>query len=220
MNKTSVIAIASLVAIAAGLVYIVSHQRQRHGDTQKITNTLMASVGEIAAEETAKLLGKTGKLVVVAVENQPTALPTVEQQVQAFQKNIQRRGAFTILATEKVKAALIVSEQAFGIPQEVFRKILTEHADADALVSFIGAPTLSKDDLTGLPKKLPRIVAVCGLGFRGPGLKSALESKIVQVAIVSRITPMTESREAANAREWFDRCFQIITPEFAVSLPE
>ena len=144
----------------------------------------MSSLGEEVAAQTTKLLSRGGKLVLVVIDNQPSPFPTAEQQLQNFTKSVKRNSAFTIQATVKVKPTAILQEQYFGIPADVFFNILKEHADADAIISFVGAPKLTGDEQAGLPQKHPRLIAVYGLGFRGTGLKSALENKLDRKSVV------------------------------------
>lgn len=212
--------VCSVVVIVAAVLFLIRHQQHRQPRTTQLNTSINFVLGEVTGSETARLLGPRGQLIVVTADGGPSPIPPAEAQLQGLRQGLNTAGGFQIVATEKVPFTTIFSDQTFGIDVTTYRRIVQDHPDADAIVSLVGAPLLSQPDIARLPQRLPKFVAVFGLGFRNPELKNAFANQLVQLAIVPRTTPPAETHEARTPREWFDRCFLVITPDNTPSLLE
>ncbi len=207
-TKNLVLGSVAGVAILASLVSIGLTQFKRPG--KNYLNAYLA-VGQVTAEETAKLVGTHSKVVLVAWDTQKYKLPPVETQVKAFKDTLTKQGV-TLHATE-------VIQEDPGSPQarlttDRFFKILDGYNNVDAIISFVGLPTFKPADLKKWPKKGPKVIAISGAH---PGLKKLLEKGYLDVAIVLR--PQQPIANPTTMREWFDKYYQVITPKTASSLP-
>lgn len=106
-------------------------------------------IGIRAAEETAKLLGQKGRVVVIAGELDS---PVIGAEVKAFQKALRKQPGLSIVAVETVAIDPLR-------PPE-FVALFQKHAGVDAVVSFYGFPEFSPSQLAQLPTPLPKVVAI------------------------------------------------------------
>ena len=131
-------------------------------------------------------------------------------------KVAKQRGGVTVVAVEHVDAQefqRVMSTANFGFSAERYTRILEKYPDIDVIVSFIGGPLLREDQIQALPQKLPKFIAVQGMGFGG-NLRRLFENKVIHVAITSRhdVAPPA-TKEPKTGREVFDRFYQLITTE-------
>src|SRR5437899_3249885 len=88
-----------LTACVAILVILVSafwiYRTQFAGRTEN--DRLHEAVGQVMAEETSRLVGHTGKIVVVTTDNRTA--PELKIQIAAFKKQLTRLGAISIKDT-------------------------------------------------------------------------------------------------------------------------
>jgi hypothetical protein len=100
-----------------------------------------------------------------------------------------------------------------GLSAKRLLHVLTKHSEADAVVSFIGAPNLADDELEQVSKAHPKFIAEARSPERTLKL---LEKQVLRVAIVSRfVFPAPGRKHPRTKREWFDRYFQVMTPAIA-----
>ena len=211
--KQTLLAAGCVLAIAIAGISIYFTQFNR----PTLNETLHLGVGRAMAQETANLVGKQGKIVAVIMDLNKA--PELAVQLDEFERALQKLGNFTIskkpLETEgKAKYAT-----GAGLSGRRFVRAVKNHADAQAIVSFVGAPNLSEDDLGQLDTaKLPKFVAE----VRSPDkLKKLFDKHIIQVAIVSRFQfPAPGPRKPRTPEDWFQNRFQIVTAESSVTLPE
>jgi hypothetical protein len=195
----------SLLAIAASAIWIYHYQF----GSFRVNTSLHQEVGRVMAEETARILGRPGKIIVVTA-NAPNA-PELKVQLEAFQKNLKLLGGINIQS----KVVLDPGDNpkyrpGSGLSSKHLLKIIRKHADTDAIVSFVGAPALSEQDLAQL--KAPfKLVAETHSPEK---LLALLEKKILVSAIVPRFEfPAPGPRKPQTSRQWFDRYFQVLTPD-------
>ncbi len=97
-----------------------------------------------------------------------------------------------------------------GLSAKRFLKIVRKNAGADAIVSFVGAPELSDEELAQM-KSVPKFIAEAHSPEKFTNL---LEKKILLAAIVPRYEfPAPGPKKPATGRQWFDHYFQILRPE-------
>jgi hypothetical protein len=92
-----------------------------------------------------------------------------------------------------------------------------KHAGTKAIVVFAGLPPCLQELADKLRARAQRLVAVCGYG---PNVRRWLESKALAFAIVPRMSELPAGTpEPKTTREWFEREFELITPETVGRLP-
>ena len=209
-NSKQALAIAGLIlVILASLTWIYVTEVA----APKINLPLHQGVGLVLAEETSKVLGNKGQVVVIAIN--PRKFPELKAQLAAFEK------ALKGLRGIKVKETYMVETNddpkygvGTGLSAKRFLKIQKKYPAADAIVSFVGVPNLTDEDFTGLKRPTPKFIAET----RSPEKSIRLFQKgVLQVAVISRfVFPAPGPKNPHTPREWFDQYFQIVT---AASLP-
>lgn len=166
---------------------------------------LYEAVGAVMAEETARLIGNQGKVVVITPNTGPQASPVHASFLRGFERSLKTRSSVRLAGKE-----LIAPGEA-GCPAAAFLAVLKKHPAAEAVVSFIGPPVLRGDDLKLLPARRPKLLVLGG----DRNLTRALMSE--QVLAVS-FAPRQSGRSSgawqhpATQREEVERLYQIITP--------
>jgi hypothetical protein len=208
--------IASVVAIIVASIILVIYFT-RSGSLSRASLAPFTALGQVTAEETAKLLGNRGRIIVVTQDvHQPGAPAVLEGELKAFHETIKKQPDLTLVGTETVRINPDVpSEQ--GLSADLYSSLLQKYPDLDAIVSLVGPPSLTRQQIQGLPQKLPKCVAV-SLG--DAPLRNLFRADVVQVAIVNRLDATPPSaKKPASAREAFEQLFQVVTVDNANSLP-
>jgi hypothetical protein len=194
-----------LLAIAGSGVWIYHYEFGSSG-----RNTpLQQAVGKVLAEETARIVGRPGKIVVVTAES--SGAPELKVQFDAFQKALKLLGGITI----QDKVVLDPGDNpkyrpGAGLSGKHLLKIVRKHAGADAIVSLVGAPALSEQDLGQLKAPIKLIAET----HSPEKLVALLDKKILVSAIVPRFEfPAPGPHKPQTSRQWFDLYFQILTPD-------
>ncbi len=172
-------------------------------------------IGEVLAEQTAKALGAKGRILLITM---PTGNePELATQLAAFHQKLKTLGAFevkehTLDTKDQPKYGL-----GKGLSGRRFVRTVKNHTTTDAIVSFVGAPELSDEEIAEL-KQHPKFIAES----RSPDhLPKLFERQLIQVAVVSRFTfPAPGPLRPASPQEWFDKRYQILTGESAKDIPQ
>src|SRR5262249_46124972 len=139
------------------------------------------AVGQVMAEETARLVGHLGKIVVITVDNRTA--PELKIQIAAFQKHLKVLGGLTV----KDRVVLDPGDNpkyrpGAGLSAKRFLKIVRKNSGVDAIVSFVGAPELTDQELAQM-KTIPKFIAEAHSPEK---LVNLIEKKILLSAIVPR----------------------------------
>ena len=167
------------------------------------------------ADETVKLLSRHGSVVIVSMDTE-----TGRKQAEGFENRL-KAGGLTVKAVEIISMEDMRKRRTrTGIPEEPFLKILEKHRDAEAIVSFFGAPELTEESMARLPEKMPRLVVFAPIPS---GLKRLLQGRVVHLAVVRRpnLLPPVQAADGGPKtdplRMRFDREYQILTPDSDLS---
>jgi hypothetical protein len=180
-----------------------------------INERLHRTIGRVMAEETSRLLNNTGRVVIIAMERNKA--PELRAQLAEFEKTLNEISRIRIHETYN----LDTGEQpkyAFGsgLSPRRFTRIVNKNQNVDAVVSFVGAPNLGTNDAAEV-KRGTKFVALCRSAEK---LKKFFETKLIQVAVVSRFQfPNPIQGAPHDARELFTQRFQIVTATNAGDLP-
>jgi len=210
--KQKLIVAACLVAILASAAWIYQFEFR----TPEANAPLHQAVGLALADETARIIGHHGNIVIVTMDSRNS--PELKLQITAFEKDIKLIGGITT----KDKVVLDPGENpkfrpGSGLSAKRLLKIARKHPGADAIVSFVGVPELSDQDLAQL-KTTPKLIAETHSPEK---LVNLLQKKLLVAAIVPRFEfPAPGPRKPETSRQWFDHYFQILTPESALPVAD
>jgi len=207
-RKQALLAAGAIIAIFASAAWI--YWFEFGASTQNVK--LHQAVGQVIAEETSRLVGHLGKIVVVTVDNHTA--PELKIQIDSFQNHLKQLGGITI------KDIIVLDpgdnpkyRPGAGLSAKRFLKIVRKNPGADGIVSFVGSPELTAEELTQM-KAAPKFIAETHSPEK---LVNLLEKKILLSAIVPRFEfPAPGPRKPQTSRQWFDRYFQILSPETAL----
>jgi hypothetical protein len=206
------LAVLSLGCIAGSALWIHHWKYKR----PKFNVTLHRGVGEVMARETARIVGNKGKVVVIAID--ATDRPELKTQLRAFEDTLRAMGQYHIkdeLLDTKGQAKYDVGS---GLSGRRYARLAGKIQDADAFVSFIGAPDLKDEELAQLTNKPPKLIAEARSTDHLPKL---FENKLIEVAVVSRFEfPSPGTDNPRTREEWFTKRYQVVTATNAVSLPK
>ena len=213
MRKNTLVSIAALLALAAAVASLILSQRG-----PKIELGPYQALGAVAAEETVKLLGNKGQIVVITKDSSEFKMPALEAQLRTFTDTLKSKGGVSIAAIEKVKMdPMTAMATGGGIPSDQFLEIMRRLPNIGAVVLFVSFPSLAERDFTALKKSNTKIVVVSGCM---PGYKNLLQTQNIHVAIIPRFDDRSETlKKPKTLREWFDQEYLVVTPATAAFLP-
>src|SRR5205814_5225256 len=109
-------------------------------------------LGVVTAEETAKLLGNQGRVLLMAPGIGVNKNPSVEAEIKAFQQTLKKQKGMSVITEQIQVNPMLMMATGGGVPAEQLFKALTTHAGVGALVLFFGFPQLSEPELEALKK--------------------------------------------------------------------
>jgi hypothetical protein len=210
MNNRSKRIFLAVIAVAAA---VVSVYFALAGRSEKIDLDPYNALGAVTAEETAKLIGNKGQVLVMVRDTGGNKNPSVEAELKSFQQALKAQKGVTVLI-EKIKITPVqMMATGGGVPPDKFLSALNAHSGLAALVLFMGFPQLADSEVEVLKKSGAKTVVACALR---PGDQQLIERDIVNVALVPRPdAPPTGPAAPRTLRERFDQEFMILTPSAA-----
>jgi len=212
--KRPLLVLVSVIVIVASLISIYLTFRT---PTAKFNRKPFEGIGQVVAEQTAKLLKERGEIVVVVMKFDNKHMNALTAPPEAFRAALKSYPGIRIRTTESVSAqpqAMIGPGTSLSADQ--FIALLEKHATADALVSFVGVPLFQPADWDKIPRRRPKVIEA---GSYSPQIREFLERQIVQVSIQPRFKSFQETNEPVTPREWFDRYYMVVTAENLSELP-
>src|SRR6266446_5433985 len=137
-------------------------------------------VGEVLAQETARLIHTQGQVVVVTMDT--SQQPELKTQMQVFEKALKKLGPISIKELPVDTDDKPHYRTGAGLSSRRFLRIVKKSGGADAIVSFIGAPRMSEEELAQV-EKAPKFIAECRSPER---IKRLFDKNVLQVAVVNR----------------------------------
>jgi hypothetical protein len=204
-KRTKNIIVATLAVGAAAVAIYFAFV----GRSQTINLDPYDVLGAVTAEETAKLLGNQGQVLVMARGTGANKNPSVEAELKAFQQTLKKQKGITVIIQKIQVSPMQMMATGGGVPPEQFLKALETHSNLGAVVLFLGFPQLNDSELEVLKKSGIKIVVACALR---PGDQRLIERQAIHLAIVPRSEPPPAGTSAPRTlRERFDQEFLIIS---------
>src|SRR5437867_4783782 len=118
MNKKTGLNAIAVLGILGASSFLVLTRRE-----PKIELNPYQALGAVAAEETIKLMGDKGQIVVIAQDTSEIEMPALTAQLKAFQSTTRKKAKVTV-DLEKISMDAMTMMTAGGrIPAEQFFKI-------------------------------------------------------------------------------------------------
>ncbi len=203
------LAALSAIAIIASATWIYFTQFATKAENPK----LQRAIGEVLAEQTIRQLPTNATILVVTMPARQA--PEIRVQMDAFEKRLKLTSSIRI----KDEVVLDTADNpkyrpGAGLSAKRLLKIARKNTGVDAIVSFVGAPELTDEEMSQL-KAFPKFFAEAHSPEK---LKKMFEKNVLQLAIVPRFKfPAPGPQKPETTQEWFDHYFQVI--ETNTSLP-
>jgi hypothetical protein len=167
------------------------------------------ALGTVMAQKTTELCGGKGDIVLlvnVADDNNETAFGKTQT---AFRQALNQ--SIRITATERLSLPSPMPGLDPLSPAQ-FRDLLQKYSTVAAIVTFVGVPNLSPEEISQLPSSRPKVVAVVTYGSPR---KSLFARGLLQLAAIAKPTLDQNTLNSGAAQEIFDAHYQLITPDTA-----
>jgi hypothetical protein len=210
-QKTTLVGIGAILVTAscAGWIYYSQFKAPKHNVA------LHERIGEVLAEQTAKVVGPKGRLVVLTIP--AGADPELKTQLEGFHRALKRLGQYDTKEHEVDTKDQLKYRAGSGLSGRKFVRAVKNHPRADALVSFIGIPSLSADEVAQIGTRPKFIAESCSTEH----LSELFTQQILQAAVVSRFEfPAPGPHKPKTPQQWFDKRYQIVTASDAGSISQ
>jgi hypothetical protein len=200
----------TLITLIAGpMIWVVAWIVVTRGRGSTFDQYPHLALGRAAANETARLLDGRGRVVVVGWHPGSSRYRLTDQRLRLreFERALRKHPGLRLLDIELVPLHKIhpTTKRMSG----VFEAIVAAHPDADVIVSLVGVPDLTDEQLARLEDGLPQFVVVTDLVA---GLPAFFERNLVTLAIVPRYElPGPELEDPTDLDEVFEHSFQVVT---------
>ncbi len=212
LKKRRIISIVATFVIFGSLSSIFFTECER---TPRPNMAPMIALGNAMGRETARMIENKGGVVLVVMDT-PHQSALSDVQIKAFLKNIGEHGEITLLGTEKVSMTQGRPLDPNGFSSELFFSILEKYPKAAAIVSFMGPPNLTDEDIEKLPQAGPKIAVTSFFPVR---LKKLFDAHVLHLAITRRMMRRpTPASTVQTPQEQFDQQYEIITTDNASDL--
>ncbi len=187
------------------------------GRSQRLDLTTYSALGAVTAEETAKLLGNKGRVLLMVPDIGPERNPSVEAVVRTFQKVLKGQGAMTLVVERVPITPMLMLATSGGVPPDRLFQALETHADVGALVLLSRVPPLTDGEVERLKNKPLKMVVVSSLY---PDYQRLLDRQIIDLVILPRISPPEPTVASPRTlRERFDQDYTIVRAKAAARSP-
>ncbi|KAF0181538.1 MAG: hypothetical protein FD161_211 [Limisphaerales bacterium] len=188
--------------------------RSLRGEVREPNLKPFASLGSYAALETAKLLGRAAKILVIYDSNpvgmagagKPLGRQAIE--VESFKAKLGSSGRFSFAPDWKLPRPAMAVSTVW--PKGEFERLLSQQSAETALVIFCDPPALNMTDKARLKARSGRLILV---GALMPTAQGLVREGVVHLAVATRVPPRPSEKASESPDEWVARVFARLTPE-------
>lgn len=214
MNKKIAVVACLLIAIAGACAWLY---RGTSESVPKSDLDIYEALGTVTAEETSRLIGNKGEIVMIGWDFSRNKMPVMEAQMTSFERALKKHAGIQIAAREKVlRNPAQMMATGGGMPATEFLKVVKAHPKSDAIVLFFAFPNLSAEELKEISESQAKFIVVSGFN---PGYKKLLMDRHIDLAIVPRFDRSENPSPPQTIRESFDQNYQVVTSDQAANLP-
>lgn len=206
MSKNSITTLLSVMVICYSVVSIF---RSLYGTREKERVSLTQSYGRIVAEEMASSIPLSADVLVLGL-NAPLN-PGIEEMANRLTRALRTHGytqvSEMILHGEEPLPTVILDGHHLSVP--VFKQVLSQHPNAEVIVSMAGTPPADAEILRLFTDRSMKLV-LAGNSAPGSHLDLWMQSGHVALAVLPhRATPSTLTKPPDTERQVFDFYFEI-----------
>ena len=196
-----------LVAVLVIVGSLISIIRSKLPPSDKAALTPFQALGEVAAAETVKLVGETGKIVVWHPDTGSIEAPALDVQIKAFTQTLKKHPGITIVAVVKDPPDY-AARTILSVP--CFLELLRKYHAVDAVVLFAGVPELTGAEVQKIGAAHPKILSIALLQ---PPARALFDVGVLHTAITTHGRETDRTHETPTHRADFDPVFMVVTTE-------
>ncbi len=159
------------------------------------------------AIETSKLLNKKGQIAVIYLDGSELNIKPFKVQMATFFTTLKEESNITVAYEEKISPKSLPRGLGSNIDSKLYFKILEQHPNLSAIVSFLGPPQLTDEDWSKIPQEIPKMIIY---SVTAHGLKKLFNEQIVQIAIVNNSLRI-EGTTHKKLPDIFDYYYKVVT---------
>ena len=186
---------------------------------QAETKGIQTGLGLVLAEEVAKGVPAHGRVVVITAFTPAQLKARSNYLWNTFASELEKR-SLSITTTESVLNNAWDSG-ALTADRAAFKELLDRHANADALVFLVDLPEWGQM-VAVLPAQYngPKIIALDSVRQQMKPRYGGYFTSGMLAALIGPSTRPVLQAQPKTPREWFDKFYQVYTPQNYESLPE
>jgi len=196
-----------MLLVAAGAVILISLVLIFRRTARPAPPDLLgfSVVGEVAAEETARLIGGRGRVVVIYFEPAGGAMRrTFESLRGAIESRIGNMAGIQVVARENVTLDSVTDSRKAA-------DLVLKHGGVDAIVLVGGQSSIGSGPFLGFQQSVPGAKLVAVLTFGSEETKRLLEAGILTLAIEYPLHPLPSPTSSRGPRDAFDSVYVVVT---------
>ncbi len=197
----------SLKIIGAVLVIVLALAcLQRSTSPKPLDDEAMPpyGIGQVLAEQAAKAIGDKGRVALVCMSMNSVG---GRAELAGFQETLARHKRITLAVTNLFRS----SETAIGhLSFQQFAAVVNEDSNADVIVSFLGVTSFTDAQMATLPNPAPKLVV---MGWNPGDVQRGMKAGLVKGAVAIRRLTAMPSDHPKTPLQWFDRYYDLVTPE-------
>jgi hypothetical protein len=172
------------------------------------SRNLFDAYTQVTAQEISHLLGGRGDVVVLmwGPPADDAKDPAGPPDVQAICRALQQAG-LRVLAKERVPPVHAGYDVVWTA--ENYHQVLELYPQAGALVSFVGAPQLSAENIRALPASRPKLIVA--RGANAEIAQNLLDQGVLDGAVLPPTERSSSDHPPKTTREWFDKYYSFGT---------
>jgi hypothetical protein len=206
--------LALVIALLAIAISAASLFRQFSGRGSVYNAARYQALGEVLAEEIAGRLNGKGNVLVVSWDQGGGETAPVKESIEAIGHAFREHSEISLLAEEGMtnegKRQVMNQYGELVLPFSTFQRIISNHPDADLILSLAGAPAFTSEEWEKSSANWPDLACVLESGRD----VSLIENRaIVAFAVAPRKQDVSPGEAPAqSARERFGRHYEIHVP--------
>ena len=210
MDKRTKDIVVATVAVGTAVIFVYYALAGRSPKVNLDTYTVL---GTVTAEESARLAGNKGQVLMMIPDTGPNKNPSVEAEVKAFEQALKKQKGMSTVAERVEATAMTMMATGGGVPVEQFFKGLEKHKGVAVLALFFAFPDLGDAELEIFKKYGVKTIVVSS---PRSNYKRFLDQGAIQLVISPRQdTPPATTQPPRTIRERFDQDFVILASEQA-----
>jgi hypothetical protein len=209
-GKAIIAALVMVCALAGWMIW-------RHAAPPAVNLKPSAAVGEVLAAEVDRLLNGRGQVVLISREPPPSGPDANRERIAAFTAALKRKPGLTLAPPEWLPRPPAGVMDLGTVSEEQLLAAFDRHPEGRVFLILAGMPPFSPAVAEKVKVRSLHLIAVSGYSAH---VRRWLEAKALAVVIFPRAGELPAGTPPPQTpRDWFDREYQLATPDQMGALP-